>query len=118
MTIEAALTRELNIRFIDARAFANEAKLQLGVEGGYPTKVQEEALITEAVCIFDVRPKEVRDSLVVLKSELDLVKLHIGSLSSAVPTVQMDDSSDTDTSLTSPISRSSNKKGFRLFRRR
>jgi hypothetical protein len=118
MSLEATLTRELNIRFIDARAFATEAKIQLGVEG-YPTKAQEEALIAEAMYIFYVRPKEVRDSLVVLKSDLDAVKLSIGSLSSAASTVEMDDASSYTDSSTFTSSTSSSKKGsFRLFRRR
>jgi hypothetical protein len=121
MNIEATLTRKLNIRFIDARIIANEAKLKLGVDGYPCTKSQEEALIAEAMYIFDEQPKKVRDSLVVLKSDLDSLKLPIDSLSSAASTVAMGGSSssdDTNSTFTSPTSSSKQQGRFRLFRRR
>ena len=34
MTIESILTRELELRFIDARALATEARVSLGIHGG------------------------------------------------------------------------------------
>ena len=38
-TVEEFLTRELDIRFIDAREIANEAKIALGITG-YPTAAE------------------------------------------------------------------------------
>jgi hypothetical protein len=70
MTVEAVLTRELNIRFIDARALCNEAKLGLGVVG-YPSPEQEVVLVEEAKMIFRARPEETQRAMIRLKSNLD-----------------------------------------------
>ena len=111
MTIEAILTRKLNIRFIDARAFVTEAKLNLGVEG-YPASSQEELLIAEAINIFENRPEDVRKVMHILKSDLDAIKIPIGSLSS----IKSDAScSSEDESVSSS---SSSRRGLRFFRTR
>jgi hypothetical protein len=120
MTIEATLTRELNIRFIDARALATEAKLNLGVQG-YPSQQQDEELIGEAMSIFLQRPREARMELCNLKSDLDAVKIPIiGLLSSSVAStaeIHSDHENSTDCGFTSGRS-AVRKEGFRIFRRR
>lgn len=72
MPVEAHLTRQLDIRFIDARTLCTEAKVSLGVEG-YPTEDQEGMLIQEAVQIFERRPNEAKTTMRRLKSSLDAV---------------------------------------------
>jgi hypothetical protein len=81
MTVEAILTRELEIRFIDARALCNEAKLGLGVDG-YPIPEQEDFLVEEATMIFRARPEETQRAMRRLKTNLDAFKSPTGSLSS------------------------------------
>ena len=54
MTIESFLTRELNVRFIDARNLATEAKLNLGYHD-YPSKSQKLEIQEEACRIFSER---------------------------------------------------------------
>ena len=55
--IESFLTREFEIRFIDARVLATEARLNLGIKG-YIAKDQEQAVIDEAIRIFDEERRE------------------------------------------------------------
>jgi hypothetical protein len=74
MTVESFLTRELQVRFIDARNLATEAKLNLGVFG-YPSHEQQEAIIEEALKVFQQRPNEVQAGMRRLSSSLDAVKL-------------------------------------------
>jgi hypothetical protein len=81
MTVEAVLTRDLEIRFIDARALCNEAKLGLGVVG-YPSPEQEFLLVEEAKKIFRARSGETQSGMITLKSSLDAVKIPKGSMSS------------------------------------
>jgi hypothetical protein len=82
MPIESTLTRELEIRFIDARAIATEAKLNLGIEG-YPGCDQEDLLLGEAIAIFHSRPGDVKNVMRRLKSDLDAVKKPTGSINKA-----------------------------------
>ena len=80
-TVEGVLTRELEIRFIDARALCNEAKLGLGFVG-YPSPEQEVLLVEEAKMLFQARPEETQRAMITLKSNLVTVKfLSKGSLS-------------------------------------
>jgi len=125
MTVESLLTRELSIRFIDARKFATEAKLNLGVEG-YPSKEQEDLVFAEAINIFRQRPEEVKTALRCLRSELDMVKSPFLASGSSVAadgsSMGSDDSSgdagEDQSSITSlSLSSLSSKKRFRLFRR-
>jgi hypothetical protein len=51
MSVESYLTRELDIRFIDARSIVNEAKVGLGIVG-YPLKEQDKLLKQEAIKIY------------------------------------------------------------------
>ena len=39
LSVESLLTRELNLRFIDARMLVTEARITLGIEG-YPDRDQ------------------------------------------------------------------------------
>jgi hypothetical protein len=81
MPVEAYLTRQLSIRFIDARTLCTEARVSLGVEG-YPTDDQEVMLIQEAIKIFARRPNETKTAMRSLKSNLDAVTSPAGSTSS------------------------------------
>eukprot|EP00339_Tiarina_fusa_P027815 CAMPEP_0117061620 /NCGR_PEP_ID=MMETSP0472-20121206/42898_1 /TAXON_ID=693140 ORGANISM="Tiarina fusus, Strain LIS" /NCGR_SAMPLE_ID=MMETSP0472 /ASSEMBLY_ACC=CAM_ASM_000603 /LENGTH=145 /DNA_ID=CAMNT_0004780367 /DNA_START=125 /DNA_END=560 /DNA_ORIENTATION=+ len=51
MTVEHSITRELNIRFIDARSIATQARINLGYYG-YPNKDEEQIIREEACRIF------------------------------------------------------------------
>ena len=73
MTIEAALTRTLEIRFIDARAIANEAKLNLGISG-YPSRDQQAMLVEEAIRIFEQWPDQLKEDMRRLRDHLDACK--------------------------------------------
>ena len=73
MSVESILTRQLNIRFIDARALCTEAKLSLGVEG-YHSEDQEGPLINEAIRLFTERPAHVKAAMTRLRSDLDAIK--------------------------------------------
>eukprot|EP00339_Tiarina_fusa_P028525 CAMPEP_0117047066 /NCGR_PEP_ID=MMETSP0472-20121206/32534_1 /TAXON_ID=693140 ORGANISM="Tiarina fusus, Strain LIS" /NCGR_SAMPLE_ID=MMETSP0472 /ASSEMBLY_ACC=CAM_ASM_000603 /LENGTH=129 /DNA_ID=CAMNT_0004759639 /DNA_START=110 /DNA_END=499 /DNA_ORIENTATION=+ len=75
MTVEHYLTRELDIRFIDARSIATEARINLG-NYGYPTE-EEERLIREEACrIFrSSRSAEARRVMRQLSTSLEAVKI-------------------------------------------
>lgn len=111
MPVEANLTRQLNIRFIDARTLCTEAKVSLGVEG-HPADDQEVMLIQEATQIFARRPNEAKTAMRRLKSDLDAVTRNPleGSASS--------DSEDTSLSnggLSQSNRRSTNRKFNKLW---
>jgi hypothetical protein len=97
MPVEAYLTRQLNIRFIDARNICTEAKVSLGVEG-YPTDDQEVMLIQESIQIFARRPNESKTAMRRLKSDLDAVKNPAGSASSLDETRRLSASGSEDAS--------------------
>jgi hypothetical protein len=73
MSIEGSLTRHLDIRFIDARMLALEAKVNLGVEG-YHWPKQQEQIREEALKIFASRPDEVRNTMLNLNANLEAAK--------------------------------------------
>ena len=74
MTVEASLTRELDIRFIDARVLATEAKLNLGLTC-YPGKAQERLITREAIRIFrEERPEQFKTILRQQKADLESAK--------------------------------------------
>ena len=75
MSIESTLTRELEIRFIDARAIATEAKLNLGIEGYVSSQDQQVAIQEEALRIFtqDKSERE-RMGMRILSSRLNSIK--------------------------------------------
>ena len=106
MTVEAALTRELEIRFIDARALCNEAKLGLKVDG-YPSAEQEVLLVEEAKTIFRARPEDTQRAMIKLKSDLDAVKIPNGSMSSRTWSPSCDGTEEDSSFLSSDVSISS-----------
>lgn len=73
MTVEAEVTRQLGIRFIDARALASEAKLLEGVSG-YATKEQETKLIHRATELFYAKPLEEQLELKQRNDEFESIK--------------------------------------------
>jgi hypothetical protein len=115
MTVEAVLTRELEIRFIDARALCNEAKLGLGVVG-YPGPEEEVLLVEEAKKIFRARPEETKCAMMTLKSSLDGVKITKGSMSSRrSPSCDgTEDSEFLSSDLTISSKKSSSSRKFKL----
>ena len=75
MSIESKLTRELEIRFIDARSIATEAKLNLGVDGYASSPDQIDAIQQEAMRIFNEEKTErERMSMRILNSRLNTIK--------------------------------------------
>ena len=75
MSIESKLTRELEIRFIDARSIATEAKLNLGVDGYASLPDQIDAIQQEAMRIFNQEKTErERMSMRILNSRLNTIK--------------------------------------------
>ena len=115
MTIEAVLTRKYGITFIDARAIANEAKLTLNIHG-YPTPAQKAKVINEAAKIFESQPEGIRLSMESQKDALDMFKE-----GASIHSSRRSSSSEVDSCEFSIVSseptKSSRKKGFKLFRR-
>jgi hypothetical protein len=107
MTVEAVLTRELEIRFIEARALCNEAKLSLEVDG-YPSPEQEVLLVEEAKKMFRARPEDTQRAMIKLKSNLDAVKIPNGSMSSRTRSPSCDGTEE-DSEFLSSVSSISSK---------
>lgn len=103
-SVEGYLTRELDIRFIDAREITNEAKMMLGIIG-YPTKQEMVMVRKEAMQLFNKRSEEEKQSMRRLSTSLDAVK-SMHSMSSHASS-ECGDSSDTSSSV-----RSSSKRGW------
>ncbi len=95
MSIEGYLTRELDIRFIDARSLVNEAKLALGMIG-YPSKQELQGLREEALQIFDRRPETQKDALRRLKCDFTVIKEQSSALSSVAAASEREESSSSD----------------------
>eukprot|EP00934_Nitzschia_sp_Nitz4_P006660 Nitzschia sp. Nitz4//scaffold83_size84149//1530//1856//NITZ4_005158-RA/size84149-processed-gene-0.11-mRNA-1//1//CDS//3329558899//6650//frame0 len=72
-TIESILTRELNLRFIDARIIASEAKVALGIQG-YPSAAQLPALHQEAERIFYTKSAQERSSMQQMNVDFESMK--------------------------------------------
>ena len=90
MTIESFLTRELDIRFIDARSIATEAKINLGIHG-YPTKDQQEAIQEEACRIFNSQPHDAQYAMRQLSADLQAAKFSSCGMSDAGSSCGNDD---------------------------
>ena len=83
-TIEATLTRELGIRFIDARQLATQARLQLGVKG-YPSNETKLELIQLAMDMFQHDlSEEKRQELQYTNAKFQMVKDEISRPSGSV----------------------------------
>jgi hypothetical protein len=80
MSVEAYLTRELDIRFIDARSMVNEAKITLGIQG-YPTLIQNMQVLREAIKISEEHNISAKRGMQRLKVDLERVKSAGGSSS-------------------------------------
>ena len=102
MSIESFLTRELDVRFIDARNIATEARMSLGIEG-YPTREQGAMLRNEALRLFALKSAEEQQGLQKMNSDFEAAKLPSGSMSHSISS-----SSDLN-SVTSDVSRISRK---------
>ena len=74
MTIEATLTREVGITFIDARKFVTQAKLEMGIKG-YPNKDQQDELIEIAKKAFHSQPEEAQKAMQVKRAGLESAKV-------------------------------------------
>ena len=74
MSVESIITRELDIRFIDTRAIATEAKLNLGIDGYVSNQDQRDAVVNEAMKIFQQRPQSQKTTMKVLNSRLNAIK--------------------------------------------
>lgn len=74
LTVEALLTRQLGIRFIDARALATEAKLEFDVKG-YPSQEMKLKIVEYAVNKFqNEMPQEQQATLRRVSSSLNTAK--------------------------------------------
>jgi hypothetical protein len=73
VSIESMLTRQLDLRFIDARILATEARIALGIEG-YPSKDDVELIVAEAVNIFQQKSQEEQKSMQELHWNLKAMK--------------------------------------------
>ena len=117
MSIESTLTRELDIRFIDARAIATEAKLNLGIEGYVDDCNREELVIKEAIRVFQRRSIHDQISMRQLHTKLTSIKSSMTVSSGHSSTCSGDDlSSLCDLSLEDNLSisnRTSSTKGSR-----
>ena len=95
MPVETILTRTLGIRFMDARRFANEAKLNLGIEG-YPTASQEELLVKEAIRMYESSTIQTKQSLKKAKDEFDAIKISRNGANDSFHSCQSDSGSSND----------------------
>jgi hypothetical protein len=89
MSVESYLTRELDIRFIDARNIVTQAKVSLGIQG-YHSKDQLKELTLESMQLFAIRPEAQKTSMRRMSSDLESVKIPVGSLSSKAYNLEED----------------------------
>lgn len=125
MSAESYLSRELDIRFIDARVLVNEAKLNLNIHG-YMDKEQQILIQREAIRLFKLRGR--KEALYMRRAnwELDSVKIPNGSMSlsdwqdSSKPTSPNDELNKSSHTLATESSKSSSGSLLRgkLFGRR
>ena len=117
MNVEAVLTRTFDITFIDARTIANEAKMNLGIQG-YPSKRQQKLLVNEAINIFERYPDEVRNNMQIQKASLDSMKINTGALSYASSVSDMDNTEGSGASTSSMHSFAKRRRSSLGFGRR
>lgn len=72
MSIEASLTRDLNIRFIDAKEITNEARVRCGIQG-YPTREQQRVIVSQALKIFEQKSEEEKACLRRMNADMELI---------------------------------------------
>lgn len=113
-SVESLLTRSLDLRFIDARNIAAEARLSLGIDG-YPSEDQVYQLRDEAVRIFQSKSQEEQRKMRRQNWDLEAVKIPAGSMSMSD---YMDSGGSDSGSVTSGSSETSSRRGLRgMFRR-
>ena len=104
MSVEAFLTRELSIRFIDARELANEARVNLGLQG-YPNKDQQRKIKSQAIKIFSSLSEEEKLAMHQMNETLDSIKsVNSGYLTDATSQMDYDYSDNESQSLHSRTS--------------
>ena len=111
-SIESILTRELDLRFIDARTIAAEARITLGIEG-YPSKEQLSTIRDEAVRIFYAKSIDEQMAMQRMNRDLKSFKFQTDSLSTRE---SMLDSTSDHSLIASDVS--SRQRGIRGFFRR
>ena len=79
-SIESILTRQLDLRFIDARTLATEARIALAIEG-YPSKDDIHMIVAEAVKIFQQKSLDEQQSMQQLHWNLEAIKFPNGAMS-------------------------------------
>ena len=80
MPLESQLTRDLDIRFIDARRLVAEARVNLNLSG-YIGPEQESLVLQEARRVFAGQTSKTRKNLQRSNWEMEQVKLMNGSMS-------------------------------------
>ena len=116
--VESLLTRELDLRFIDARALATEARISLGVEG-YPSRDQVADLRREAIRIFQTKSIDEQRALQKLNMDFEAIKFPAGSVASASSSVDGSADSCEESSETGCSRHGANRRnGIRSFFRR
>ena len=116
MSVESTLTRELNIRFIDARAIATEAKLNLGIDGYVSDHHMQLAVVNEATRIFqEEKSQSDRIAMQVINQRLNYAKKSMKPpcSSSSDGSAACDD--DNVSTVSSASSKGSIKKKFMKF---
>ena len=96
MTIESDLCRELDIRFIDARALKMEAMVSLKIDG-YASRDQHGDIVIEAMKLFNQRSNNDQMKMRRQHWDLEAQKIPTGSMS-------MSDVHDSGTSDISAVS--------------
>lgn len=102
MSVESILTRELAVRFIDARNIVTEAKVNLGIMG-YPTQQEQEEIRAESLRLFHEKSHESRAAMVQLNAKFESIKHATGPRRS---TYEDEDEDQDDMSLPSNLRRS------------
>jgi phosphoribosylformylglycinamidine (FGAM) synthase-like amidotransferase family enzyme len=110
--MEGHLSRQLDIRFIDARELVNEAKLALGITG-YASKDQEPLVMQHALHMFENLPKTEQEKMHQMNGTLMTIK-SIHSQNSSISGMMMHGAEDTtDCSVASHCTRKSgSRKGW------
>ena len=76
MGVESKISVALDIRFIDARAIATEAKLNLGIEG-YHDKSRDDEIVNEAMRVYrESLSSDTRTKMAIQHYNLERVKQH------------------------------------------
>ena len=100
-SVESLLTRELNLRFIDARTIAAEARVALEIDG-YPNTDRANEIRVEAIRIFQNKAELEKEAMRRMNCELDAVKC--ATMSSALSMRESASCGRPDRRLTSAIS--------------